>query len=338
MKSKLIKRKWLSIATLALIISVYCSGGIISAKAYDDVFASKLKGVKYFDSQNSNLFYTTSLENDANYGFTMYNYNSKSTYSDVRRIEVLFAQDFLPLITEAYDYYLYTTFYSYVEVSNFSFCPDKISLFSEVCDGDYSVPCEDVKVFHHDGYNHTTYTGFSAVAKVPETLNSSSLRAIYLHDSNGGILPADKMYFRVSFFAVPKGSSPEGVFDSIEDHLQSIEDSADSMVDKLQVIEDAMDELINGFSGLPLDQVTNAFWDSSDELKSYEQDLMNQSSDSVNSYMSDSFNLSVLDTLGSSLTFVVTWFTNFWNMGGVFTDTLNLLFALSIVFYIIKVR
>lgn len=98
------------------------------------------------------------------------------------------------------------------------------------------------------------------------------------------------------------------------------------------------DEKLNGYDDTTQSDAAASFSSESDKLTSLEGELSTQGNDFVNDYTSDGFDTGVLTTLGSSLVFVATWFTNFWNMGGVFTATLNLCFALSIVFFIFRIK
>lgn len=98
------------------------------------------------------------------------------------------------------------------------------------------------------------------------------------------------------------------------------------------------DEKLNGYDDTTQSDAAASFSSESDKLTSLEGELSTQGNDFVNDYTSDGFDTGVLTTLGSSLIFVATWFTNFWNMGGVFTATLNLCFALSIVFFIFRIK
>lgn len=103
-------------------------------------------------------------------------------------------------------------------------------------------------------------------------------------------------------------------------------------------VEELLEISINGYDNDVITDATDNFNQEADVLNGLEEDLMNDSNQYVEDYTSEAFNTSFLETLGASLIFVVTWFTNFWNMGGAFTSCLNFLLALTVVFAIIKVR
>ena len=98
------------------------------------------------------------------------------------------------------------------------------------------------------------------------------------------------------------------------------------------------DEKLNGYTDTTQSDAADQFSTESDKLTTLEDELSTQGNDFVNDYTSEGFDTGILATIGSSLLFVATWFTNFWNMGGIFTSTLNLCFALSIVFFIFRIK
>lgn len=98
------------------------------------------------------------------------------------------------------------------------------------------------------------------------------------------------------------------------------------------------DEILHGYDNSTLSGATDKFVDNADNLASVEDGLSTDSKQYVNDFTSTGFDSGVLQTLGSSLTFLATWFTNFWNMGGVWTSGLTFCFALTIAFIILKVR
>ena len=98
------------------------------------------------------------------------------------------------------------------------------------------------------------------------------------------------------------------------------------------------DEQLHGYEGSAAPDANEEFSAGSSELTAIEGQLSDQSTTYVDDFTTSGFDASTLSTLGSSLTFVVTWFTNFWNMGGVWTAGLNICFAISIAFYILRTR
>lgn len=98
------------------------------------------------------------------------------------------------------------------------------------------------------------------------------------------------------------------------------------------------DEKLNGYEGTSTPDANEEFNAGSSELVSIEGELSDTSSQYVNDFTATGFDSSALTAIGSSLLFVTTWFTNFWNMGGIWTAGLNICFALSIAFFVLKRR
>lgn len=98
------------------------------------------------------------------------------------------------------------------------------------------------------------------------------------------------------------------------------------------------EETINGYQGTGTSDASDKFDQSAGELESIESDLTGITNSSIGSYTDTAFDTTVITSLGSSLVYVVTWFTNFWNMGGLFTSILNVGLALSVAFFILRLR
>lgn len=121
-------------------------------------------------------------------------------------------------------------------------------------------------------------------------------------------------------------------FDSLSTFLTS------KFSELFKIMEDDQEELINGFQGSGTDQASTNFDTSARELHSAETQLTNVTNTSVNTYTDFAFDTTVLTTLGASLVYVVTWFTNFWDIGGLFTALLNIGLALFVAFFILRLR
>ena len=98
------------------------------------------------------------------------------------------------------------------------------------------------------------------------------------------------------------------------------------------------DEKLNGYDDTTQSDAADNFNTESDKLTELEGQLNDQSHGFVSDFTDTGFDVGVLSTVSESLIFVTTWFTNFWNLGGIFTACLNLCFALSIVFYVLRFR
>lgn len=97
-------------------------------------------------------------------------------------------------------------------------------------------------------------------------------------------------------------------------------------------------EQLYGYQESVIPDASEEFNTGASELGTIEEELSGTSSQYVNDYTAEAYDVSLLDTLGPSLVFVVTWFTNFWNMGGAFTACLTLCFAMFIAFYVLRTR
>lgn len=98
------------------------------------------------------------------------------------------------------------------------------------------------------------------------------------------------------------------------------------------------EETINGYQGTGTPEASEKFDQSAGELDSIESDLTGITNTSVDNYATAAFDTSIITTLGPSLVYVVTWFTNFWNMGGIFTSLLNVGLALFVAFFILRLH
>lgn len=103
-------------------------------------------------------------------------------------------------------------------------------------------------------------------------------------------------------------------------------------------INNGFDRLLNSYSGTGTTDAANKFDDSAGDLEQVESDLTGITNSNIDSYTESAFDTSVITSLGSSLVYVVTWFTNFWNMGGLFTSILNVGLALSVAFFVLRLR
>lgn len=99
-----------------------------------------------------------------------------------------------------------------------------------------------------------------------------------------------------------------------------------------------MMDSLNNYDGTGVNDAASKFDQSAGELDSIESDLTNITNSSIETYTDSAFDTSVIASLGSSLVYVVTWFTNFWDMGGLFSSILNVGLALSIAFFILRLR
>lgn len=100
----------------------------------------------------------------------------------------------------------------------------------------------------------------------------------------------------------------------------------------------AINNLLNGYQSNDVGQAESSFNTGAGDLTSIEEDLSDSSSTMVDTFTAEGFDASLLDSVAPSMQYLVTWFTNFWNIGGALTKCFTLCFALFIAFYILRVR
>lgn len=98
------------------------------------------------------------------------------------------------------------------------------------------------------------------------------------------------------------------------------------------------EETINGYQGIVTSDASDKFDQGAGELEDVENNIIWSAESVFENYTDVAFDTSVIESLGSSLVYVVTWFTNFWNMGGLFSSILNVGLALSVAFFILRLR
>lgn len=146
----------------------------------------------------------------------------------------------------------------------------------------------------------------------------------------------------VSSVTAAKNSITDRLTAISQNIISSITDLKISLISFIQTqfttLFSKLDQLISGFSDTGTTEAANKFDTSAGELESVESELTGITNSSIGSYTDTAFDTSVINSLGSSLVYVVTWFTNFWNMGGLFTSILNVGLALSVAFFILRLR
>lgn len=118
---------------------------------------------------------------------------------------------------------------------------------------------------------------------------------------------------------------------------QTSQQHQDSQAEINQSIQN-IDQITNGYNSGVMGDAENKFESGAGDLTDIEDTLTDSSSTYVDNFTNSGFDTSFLQSVGPSLNYVVTWFTNFWNMGGALTSTYGLSFAIFIAFYILRVR
>ena len=118
---------------------------------------------------------------------------------------------------------------------------------------------------------------------------------------------------------------------------QTNQQHSDSQAEINQSIQNT-DQITNGYNSGVMGEAEDKFSSGAGDLTDIEDTLTDSSSSYVDNFTTSGFDTSFLQSVGPSLNYVVTWFTNFWNMGGALTSTYGLSFAIFIAFYILRVR
>lgn len=274
-----------------------------------------------------------------------------------------------PFDPELYDYYVVGTFASvYPASGDYMFNPYYAEILSYENGVISSETASDFDVYPFE-VKHLRGMSFSFKATFEENSTIAMIR-IGGADENNSLIGSD-CYFSASIVPVAKSGTEVDTLNSVLQALNQINQNLITSNTLQQQTIDAInqhdanekswfqqliynmgvgfsalyeqmtkeqDEQLNGYQDTTQSDAANQFSSESDKLTSLEGELSNQSNQYVSDYTAEGFDLGILATIGSSLVFVATWFTNFWNMGGIFTAGLNMCFALSIVFFIFRIK
>lgn len=330
MKNRII----LYVSSLIMICSMFilpvCAAGNVLVynephlSFYDDFMNLYSEAAPVLSDPDENGYY---IYNSQSFGLCYaMAYGNMYQYSEIN--------NYLP---EVYDYYLLFTAYAEVRTEDFTFAPDNVRITYQNCVPDSSHDVVyDVRYYHHDK-RETPITGFTVTAKLEELSNVVPFY-IYVYDSSLGSVPDAQMRVKVQIVQVDKAVSIEFNTDNLLDKLTSIDNKLGAVNDSLGTVNDSIQDTMIGYEGSVTQSAADTFTAGADELTQTEEQLTSKSSQYVDDFTVTGFDAGVLDSLGGSLVFVVTWFTNFWNMGGLFTAALTLCFAVSIAFFILKLK
>lgn len=143
----------------------------------------------------------------------------------------------------------------------------------------------------------------------------------------------------VSKITAAISSNSQKEIDNANQNTQSqINASNQNSQAQIDAAEENTNQITNGYDSSGIDNAGNVFDQGAGDLNDIEEDLSESSSQYIDNYADTAFDTSFLNTIAPSLNFVVTWFTNFWQIGGGLTATYTISFAIFIAFYIIRVR
>ena len=274
-----------------------------------------------------------------------------------------------PYNPEVFDYYLVGTMGFTGNADTMKLVLNRFSVKSILSGSTSSTISQDFPCEIYD-FHSMVLNGFSFSANL-SGLDNSNLSVLFFDFDDTSYISACDFWFSASIVPVPKASEAEQLNQSILNELIKINQNLvtsnslqQSTIDAInqhdanekswfqQLIQSMgigfstlyeqmkkeQDDKLYGYQDTTTSEAASAFSSESDKLTALEGESSTQSNTYVTDYAAEGFDLGVLATIGSSLIFVTTWFTNFWNMGGVFTACLNFCFALSIVFFILRIK
>lgn len=283
------------------------------------------------------------------------------------RIGNLYSSLVIPLNLDIYDYYLVGT----VGVNSGEFSDIAGCVFYQYVNGELQSSLIDITSLNFNSLDNFTGQNFYGKITNIENGNLSYIQIIF----NNRFTMTGDLWFSASIVPIAKSSDANSIMNSILQKLTEINNNListnqiltqhDSNVGSwfsdlktsmqsafatlfgkvdsgfyalYQQMTNEQDEKLNGYDGTVASGANNEFQTGAEDLTQIEGQLNTNSTTYVNDFTSSGFDTSILTTLGSSLTFVVTWFTNFWNMGGIWTVGLSTCFAIWIAFYILRTR
>lgn len=148
----------------------------------------------------------------------------------------------------------------------------------------------------------------------------------------------------ISTYITKLNNDVNGWFDTLLLHIDQNDDAAleqDKQIADQQAAQSSEqhDELVNGYQkDTELDNANTNFDEVYDVTLNVENEFVGACFESSYGFVDNFTNLDIFQSIGSSILFVSTWFTNFWNIGGVFTSGINLCFVLSIAFFVLRLK
>lgn len=253
-----------------------------------------------------------------------------------------------PYNSSLYDYYIMGSLTGYTGINvnnNSTFKPTTL----QVSYRDFNT---NVRSFYNLTnlviYNIDTVAnaGFGFYAKIDfQGANNTGIDGIrFFNDKDGsGSKPAN-LFLEMGILAIEKGSSQDQVNQQILnklEHINSNINSTNSTINNatnniIGSMQESVDNVTNGYTGEVVDQANNVFNNAAADLNSIESDLVAITDQKILDYTTTAFDSNIITDLGASFLYVVTWFNNFWDIGGLFTQLLYTALALFVAFFILK--
>ena len=366
---KILNKKILNKAATFLLMAVLLCWNAVQVEAYTD-----LNGYPWYSTQAPIVLYTDAGYYTTIYNSGVIEQNSMRIYnnSHLTGLKVLTLSDsemsfVLPYNPDLYDYWVVGTIAATEEYgeTNLQFKGINVGNYNQ----SYMINFSDENTM--TSFNSDEVSGYSFWGKIYEPVEDCNFCRFQFIDSSGQMSLGGDVFVSISFVPIAKDSTLEDVNASILQELIKINQNLvtsnslqQSTIDAInqhdanekswfqQLIQnmglgfsalykqmtEEKDEQLYGYQDTTTSEAASAFSSESDRLTALEGELSTQSNTYVTDYAAEGFDLGVWATIGSSLICVTTWFTNFWNIGGVFTACLNFCFALSIVFFILRIK
>ena len=188
-------------------------------------------------------------------------------------------------------------------------------------------------------YGSNTYIDIKVVLHGEQYINNSFTRTQFDNDTTVTLNKSNTFSLTMNMFTQYES----------EDNVLVMSNNIDKLVNDAAGIQGAIEnqtqqsiqnteQITNGYNSSQMGDAEYKFESGAGDLTDIEDTLSDSSSTYVDNFTTTGFDTSFLQSVGPSLNYVVTWFTNFWNIGGGLTATFILSFAIYIAFYILRVR
>ena len=367
---KILNKKILNKAATFLLTAVLLCWNAVQVEAYTALdgypwYGSGIQCLLYSDSE-----YITSLDNTGVFEQNSMQFKISKQYSnlnilDINDTDMAFV---FPYDPDVFDYIVVGTIAGGINYGDTDLDFDRITFLSTYGNTVYGY---DIANLNKVPFGSDNVRGYSFYGYIPTGIYDINLYRFRFRDDDSKMSIGGDVFLSLSIVPVEKNASADDVNASILQKLieinqnlvtsNSLQQSTIDAINQHDANEKSLfqqliqsmcigfstlyeqmkkeqDDKLYGYQDTTTSEAASAFSSESDKLTVLEGELSTQSNTYVTDYASEGFDLGVLATIGSSLIFVTTWFTNFWNMGGVFTACLNFCFALSIVFFILRIK
>lgn len=229
---------------------MFSSGFLSASRAYasdgenfdspytdDNIYYRQTTFLQYFTNPWLNVFNVETHHWDDLLGYNYFNSVRTENVYCIGLANVNTPNDMI-YMPDVYDYYVYSTLYAEVPLSNFTFAPVRAFFDTYECTNERKeFYLQDFRYFHYDGGYGDVSTGFSITGKLPDTITNTNLEVFYMFDDQGAVMPAGDIHARVLIYQVPKGTT--GFYDDMIEILEEINKSVNTQGQSLSSAIDA---------------------------------------------------------------------------------------------------